>query len=121
MTNRIGRYEIKEELGRGGFGQVFRAYDPTIGRLVAIKTLTLGGDTELLQRFRNEAAAAGKLRHNNIAIIYDFGEHDGAPYLVMELLDGEDLERIIANRRPLSLLERRNIIQNPPAAATLAT
>ena len=110
MTNRIGRYEIQAELGRGGFGQVFRAWDPTVGRLVAIKTLTVGDDLELIKRFRNEAAAAGKLRHANIVIIYDFGEHEGSPYLVMELLDGDDLERMIAARRSLTLLQRLNII-----------
>jgi serine/threonine-protein kinase len=110
MVNRIGRYEIQAELGRGGFGQVFRAYDPTVGRLVAIKTLTAGGDPELFKRFRNEAAAAGKLRHNNIVIIYDFGEHEGSPFLVMELLDGEDLDRIISARRRLTLLQTLDII-----------
>src|SRR5215467_9003128 len=97
MINRIGRYEIQAELGRGGFGRVFRAYDPTVGRMVAIKTLNSSGEGELLTRFRNEAAAAGKLQHPNIVMVYDFGAHDGAPYLVMELLEGEDLERIVAN------------------------
>ena len=89
---------------------MFRAYDPTVGRQVAIKTLTGAADPDLLRRFRNEAAAAGKLRHNNIVIIYDFGEHEGAPYLVMELLDGEDLERIISTERSLSLLQKLDII-----------
>ncbi len=110
MSNRIGRYEIQAELGHGGFGQVFRAYDPTVGRLVAIKTLTASSDPDLLRRFRNEAAAAGRLRHNNIVIIYDFGEHEDAPYLVMELLDGEDLDRLIDSGRPLSLLQKLDII-----------
>src|SRR3954471_21948662 len=111
MSRRIGRYEIQAELGRGGFGQVFRAFDPTVGRLVAIKTLTGAGDPDLIRRFRNEAAAAGKLRHNNIVIIYDFGEFEETPYLVMELLDGEDLERAISTRRRLTLLEQLDIIQ----------
>jgi eukaryotic-like serine/threonine-protein kinase len=115
MNRRIGRYEIIAELGRGGFGQVFRAHDPTVGRQVAIKTLTGTGDPDLSRRFRNEAAAAGKLRHNNIVIIYDFGEFEDTPYLVMELLDGEDLERAIASRRPLSLLQQLDIIAQAAA------
>ncbi len=110
MAYRIGRYEVQAELGRGGFGQVFRAYDPTVGRLVAIKTLTSSGEPEMLTRFRNEAAAAGKLRHQNIVTIFDFGEFEGSPFLVMELLDGEDVERIITNHRPLSLLKKLDIV-----------
>jgi serine/threonine-protein kinase len=115
MSHRIGRYEIQGEVGRGGFGQVYRAFDPTVGRLVAIKTLASGGDPELLKRFRNEAAASGRFRHNNIVIVYDFGEHEGSPYLVMELLDGEDLERIINDRRPLTLLQKLDIITQSAA------
>jgi serine/threonine protein kinase len=110
MNNRIGRYEIQAELGRGGFGRVFRAFDPTVGRLVAIKTLNASGEKEMLTRFRNEAAAAGRLHHTNIVIVYDFGEHDGSPFLVMELLDGEDVERIIANNRPLPLSKRLDVM-----------
>ncbi|HEY3834991.1 MAG TPA: serine/threonine-protein kinase, partial [Bryobacteraceae bacterium] len=115
MIKRIGRYEVQAELGRGGFGQVFRAYDPTVGRLVAIKTLTASGEPEMITRFRNEAAAAGKLRHQNIVIIYDFGEHEEVPFLVMELLDGEDLERIINNKRPISLLKKLDIMSQSAA------
>jgi len=106
---RIGRYEVQAELGRGGFGQVFRAHDPTVGRAVAIKIL-LAADPDLLLRFRSEAAAAGKLRHRNIITIYDFGEQDKLPYLVMEYLEGSDLERTIAGDRPLSLLQKLDIM-----------
>ncbi|MCC6394869.1 MAG: protein kinase, partial [Bryobacterales bacterium] len=107
---RIGRYEVQVELGRGGFGRVYRAFDPTMGRMVAVKTLTAGGDPELLLRFRNEAASAGKLHHKNIVTIYDFGEHEGEPYIVMELLEGEDLQRVIASHRPLSLVQKMQIM-----------
>ena len=103
---RIGAYKLLQAIGEGGFGRVYRAWDPTVGRMVAIKTLNAGGDPELLQRFRNEAAAAGKLRHRNIVIIHDFGEHEGEPYIVMELLDGEDLQRTMhASHRPLLQVE----------------
>ncbi|MBI4909359.1 MAG: protein kinase [Acidobacteria bacterium] len=111
MAETIGRYEIRAELGRGGFGRVYRAWDPTVGREVAIKRLTAGGDAELLQRFRNEAAAAGKLRHRNIIIIYDFGEQDGEPYIVMELLDGADLQRVMQSQASLKLLQKLQILE----------
>src|SRR5215470_7588016 len=110
MIKRIGRYEVQAELGHGGQGKVFRAFDPTVGRLVAIKTLAPGGEPELLARFRNEAAAAGNLHHPNIVIIYDFDQHEGTPFLVMELLDGETLETTITKQRPLSLLKRLDIM-----------
>lgn len=111
MPESVGRYQIKGELGRGGFGRVYRAWDPTMGRDVAIKTLAAGGDPELLLRFRNEAAAAGKLRHRNIIIIYDFGEQDGEPFIVMELLDGEDLQRLMRSGRTLTLIEKLRILE----------
>src|SRR5215475_8114281 len=86
---RFGKYEIEAELGRGGFGTVFRALDPTVGRLVAIKVLTSEAKTDLVQRFRNEAVATGNLRHENIVTIYEFGEEKGVPFIVMEYLEGE--------------------------------
>jgi TonB family protein len=110
MAKRIGRYEIQVELGRGGFGQVFRALDPTMGSLVAVKTLVAGSEPDLPIRFRNEAAAARKLQHRNIVTVYDFGEEDGVPYIVMELLEGEDLQQVIANRRPLTVLQKTRIM-----------
>jgi serine/threonine-protein kinase len=115
MTNCIGRYEIQAELGRGGFGRVFRAFDPTVGRQVAIKTLTAAGEPDLITRFRNEAAAAGRLKHPNIVIIYDFGEQDGEPYLVMELVEGDDLERVIGGKRSVSLLQKLDIMMQGAA------
>ena len=112
MTKRIGRYEILAELGHGGFGRVFRGLDPTVGRQVAVKTLIADGDAGMLTRFRNEAAASGRLRHPNIVTIYDFGEHEGVPYIVMELLEGRDLQHAIEEpaRMPLSLLQKIQIM-----------
>ncbi|HLK64609.1 MAG TPA: protein kinase [Bryobacteraceae bacterium] len=115
MITQIGRYQVQAELGRGGFGRVYRAYDPTVDRHVAIKTLTASDEPEMLKRFRNEAAAAGKLRHPNIILIHDFGEHEGSPFLVMELLDGEDLERIIVKRRELTLLKKLEVMMKAAA------
>src|SRR6266404_686190 len=119
MRPRIGRYEIQTELGRGGFGQVFRAFDPTMGRTVAIKTLNAGGDEDLLKRFRNEAAAAGRLKHNNIVIIYDFGDDQGTPYLVMELLDGEDLDIIAQSAAGLHHAHAKGILHRDVKPANI--
>jgi len=108
--HRIGRYEIRRELGRGGFGRVYSAFDPTVGRMVAIKTLAAVPEPDLLARFRNEASTAGQLRHQNIVTIYDFGEHEGSPYLVMELLEGEDLQSVISKGRMLSTYDKLRIL-----------
>lgn len=110
MSQQIGRYVVQSELGRGGFGRVFRAYDPTVGRNVAIKTLTSDGDPDMLVRFRNEAAAAGKLHHKNIVTIFDFGENNNEPYIVMELLEGEDIQRILKNDRRIPFVQKMNIM-----------
>ncbi len=110
MLKRAGRYEILAELGRGGFGQVYRAIDPTLDSMVAIKTLSVDNDAAVLARFRNEAAASRRLRHPNIVTIYDFGEQDGMPFIVMELLEGQDLQRVIESRKPLPLWHKIQIM-----------
>ncbi len=110
MVSRLGRYEVLAELGRGGFGHVYRGLDPTLGSPVAIKMLIAGGDQGMLTRFRGEAAAARRLRHPNIITVYDFGEQDGAPFIVMELLDGRDLEWVITTRYPLTMLHKLQIL-----------
>lgn len=109
MLKRAGKYEILSELGRGGFGRVYRALDPVLGT-VAIKTLTLENDPSVLTRFRNEAAAARRLSHPNIITIYDFGEQDGVPFIVMQLLEGQDLDKVIQKRVPLPLWQKVRIM-----------
>ena len=108
--DQIGRYRLEAELGRGGCGRVYRAFDPTVGRTVAVKLLITNTDKELLTRFRNEASASGKLHHRNIVTVYDFGEQDGTPYLVMEYLQGEDLHKLSARGHELSLIEKMSIM-----------
>src|SRR5215831_15790120 len=90
---RLGRYEIRSKIGEGGMGEVYRAFDPSIHREVAIKVLPLGlaADAARLRRFEQEACAAGALNHPNILIIHHVDTHDGAPYIVSELLEGETL------------------------------
>ncbi|HXU41698.1 MAG TPA: serine/threonine-protein kinase, partial [Burkholderiales bacterium] len=94
-TVKIGRYKILGELGRGAMGIVYKAEDPNLDRVVALKTIVLEADAEgrkeYEKRFFLEAKAAGKLNHPNIVTVYDFGEADGVAYLAMELVDGADL------------------------------
>src|SRR5580704_2669704 len=110
MLKRIRKYEIRAEIGSGGFGRVYEAWDPDVGRAVAIKVLNTAGDRNMLQRFQNEAAAAGRLQHKNIVTVYEFGESDGMPYLVMQLLEGQDLSAVMRGARKLSLFEKVRIM-----------
>jgi serine/threonine protein kinase len=86
-------YEILAEIGRGGMGVVYRARQVSLNRLVALKMVRAadGGNAELLARFRGEAEVVSKLHHPQIVEIYDYGEHDGLPYLALELIEGGTL------------------------------
>jgi Tol biopolymer transport system component len=90
---KLGPYQIVSPLGAGGMGEVYRARDERLKRDVAIKVLpaTYSQDADRLKRFEQEAQAAGALNHPNITAVHDFGMHDGAPYIVTELLEGETL------------------------------
>ncbi len=110
MPDRIGKYEIRGEIGKGGFGKVYRGFDPTVGRLVAIKVLSSGGDPSLLARFRTEATAAGNLNHKNIVTVFEFGEDHGTFYLVMEYLEGRDLQHVMPDANSLKLVDKMNIM-----------
>jgi eukaryotic-like serine/threonine-protein kinase len=102
--SRLGPYEIVDLLGRGGMGEVYRARDPRLRRLVAIKLIRDGsGDPELRRRFEHEAHVAGGLAHPNILAVYDVGDQQGRPFVVTELLEGETLRlRICKGAPPLS-------------------
>ena len=112
LPSKIGKYEVLEVLGQGGMGTVYKGVDPLIGRLVAIKVIVADytDNPELLKRFYKEARAVGNLQHPNIVIVYDLGEENKSPYLVMQYLDGEPLNKIIAERRELPLLQKLGII-----------
>ena len=101
----IGKYEVEKVLGRGGMGTVYQARDPVIRRTVALKTMTpeIAETPELKARFLREAQAAGGLRHQNIVTVYDLGEDRGQPYIAMEFIEGQDLEKVIQSRQPLSV------------------
>jgi serine/threonine protein kinase len=94
-NTRLGRYEIRSQLGAGGMGEVYRARDTELGRDVAVKVLpsSFSADADRLHRFQQEACAAGALNHPNILSIYDVGKHEGSPYVVSELLEGETLRQ----------------------------
>jgi serine/threonine protein kinase len=95
---RLGFYEVTAPLGEGGMGEVYRARDPRLGRDVAIKVLPpeVNADADRLRRFEQEARAAAPLNHPNILAVYDIGTHQGSPYIVSELLDGETLRERLA-------------------------
>jgi serine/threonine-protein kinase len=99
MNRHFGRYRIsdeeKDELGRGGFGRVYRAFDPNLNHYVAIKVLSSGSDEDMIRRFQDESRTTCKLKHENIVQVYDFDLQDGMPYLVMQLLEGETLDKIV--------------------------
>jgi eukaryotic-like serine/threonine-protein kinase len=109
ITDRIGRYRITGEIGRGGMGVVYRGEDNLIGRDVAIKTLT-EATPELRERFYVEAKS-GILSHPNIVTVYELGEHEGNPFIAMEFLPGESLEKILRQRGRLPVLESIAIVE----------
>jgi Tol biopolymer transport system component len=96
---RVGPYEITAPLAVGGMGEVYRARDVRLGREVAVKVLpaSLAGDGERLLRFEQEARAAGALNHPSIVVVHDVGSHEGVPYLVTELLEGQTLRERLAS------------------------
>jgi serine/threonine protein kinase/Tol biopolymer transport system component len=99
----LGHYRVLEKIGSGGMGEVYRASDERLGRDVAIKILkpSLANDQDRLRRFEQEARAAAALSHPNIVAIYDIGMHDGAPYIVSEMLEGQTLrDRLFAGPIP---------------------
>jgi len=114
MESHLGRYEMREELGRGAMGIVYKAYDPLIDRLFAIKTIDLQklGEKEKDEykaRFYQEAKAAGRLNHPNIITIYDLGRKGDIAYIAMELMEGPELKDIVAGNQPLSIGEKLDI------------
>jgi len=105
VTRQVGRYEVRDCLGRGGMATVYRAHDPDIGRDVAIKFLhaSLCEDDDCRERFLREARAAGGLSHPNIVIVHDVGQIEGRPYMAMELLEGQSLADVLADGKSLPI------------------
>jgi len=116
MPERLGRYEIVRQLGKGAMGVVFEGRDPNIGRRVAIKTARRdfleksGRADEMMARFLREARAAGSLSHPNIVTVYDAAEEEGVAYIAMEYLEGTDLHRLIADKRRMGVDEAVEVV-----------
>ncbi len=110
---KLGKYEILSEIGRGAMGLVYKAHDPILERQVAVKTMmasAAGLDSESKARFYREARSAAKITHRNIVTIYDMGEEQGIPYIAMEYLDGIDLHRKMKREGVLPIREGLDII-----------
>lgn len=115
---RFGRYEVIAELGRGGMATVYLAHDPSIGRDVAVKVLprALVADLEMRKRFEREARALGRLTHDAIVQVFDSGEEEGQPYLVMEYMAGGSLaEQLVSG--PMGITDAALILE--PVASAL--
>jgi serine/threonine protein kinase len=122
IGKKIGGYEIQSWLGRGGMGVVYKAYQASLKRHVAIKILPshLSHDTEFLDRFTLEARVAAKLNHPNIVVIYDVGGHDGIQYLAMELIEGEELVHLVTREKHLDVVRALKITRQIAGALASA-
>ncbi len=110
---KLGRYEILAELGQGSMGVVYKARDPALDRVVAIKTINLNLPKDELAeyeaRFYQEARAAGGLNHPNIVTIYDIGKSERVAYMAMEFLEGEELRAILSAGQPLPVVQALDV------------
>jgi serine/threonine-protein kinase len=126
MLEKIGRYQITRELGRGAMGVVYHAIDPVIGRPVAIKTLRLRDVDDadhrrrLRERLFREARSAGALSHPGIVTIYDMDEVDGLAYIAMEFVDGETLDEILSRPKLISKDRLTEVLRQAAAALDYA-
>jgi tRNA A-37 threonylcarbamoyl transferase component Bud32 len=112
LTGRIGKYEIQRPLGKGAMGQVYLARDTVLERDVALKVMVaqIADDPELKARFEREAKSVAKMTHPNVVAVFDLGNHtDGSPFIAMELLKGQDLQKAMRQAPPLTL-ERKVVV-----------
>jgi serine/threonine protein kinase/tetratricopeptide (TPR) repeat protein len=110
---KLGKYKIVGKIGKGAMGEVYKGQDPVLNRFVAIKVIaeTMGSDAELVERFKREARNAAQLNHPNIITIYDFVEEEGRLYMVMELLEGQDLKELIRSGNALTMDQILSIME----------
>ena len=119
---KLGNYELRERLGRGGMAEVYKAYQPGMDRFVAVKVMLghLATDESFIERFKREAQAVGKLRHPNIVQIFDFGIEDDVYYMAMEFLDSGTLKEYLHSKGKLSPQEALRIMEQLSAALDYA-
>src|SRR5438552_4107134 len=105
LSGRVGKYEIVRPIGKGAMGMVYLAHDTVLERDVALKVMVaqIADDPELIQRFSREAKAVAKMTHPNVVMVFDLGTHtDGSPYIAMELLKGQDLQKAMRTPPPMT-------------------
>jgi serine/threonine protein kinase len=99
LPEQFGRYRIVRKLGEGGMGEVYLAHDPNLNRDVALKVCKQVDNPKALERFRKEAEAAARLRHQHLCPVYDYGVHDDTAYITMPHIEGQPLQRWVAEHR----------------------
>jgi serine/threonine-protein kinase len=112
MSEHLGKYRIDGILGKGAMGVVYKAFDPYIQRVVALKTIRKelfgeGQMDDLISRLKNEAQAAGRLNHSNIVMVYDYGEDNELAYIAMEFVEGTTLNAMIQAHQRIESLDER--------------
>jgi predicted Ser/Thr protein kinase len=112
MVSEFGKYRVKDVIGKGAMGVVYLGFDPALERQVAIKAISSSfSERDLKTRFIREARSTGKLRHNNIVTIYDFGHEGDDLYIVMEYLEGSDVETMIVEKTKMDIIDKLEIIR----------
>lgn len=119
---KLGKYELRERLGRGGMAEVYKAYQTTMDRFIAIKVMLghIAGDEEFIERFKREAQAVGRLRHQHIVQIFDFGIQDDVYYMAMEYIKGGTLKEYITKQGKLSVRDSLRVASQLSDALTYA-
>jgi serine/threonine-protein kinase len=113
MKKKFGHYEVVSELGRGGMGVVYKAFEPTLNRYVAIKALGehLLNDEDLIERFTREAKSMAAINHPNVIQVYYIGKEDKQPFFAMEFLEGISLDELLTGQRILQVSDAKNILR----------
>ncbi len=113
MKKKFGHYEVVSELGRGGMGVVYKAFEPTLNRYVAIKALGehLLNDDDLIERFTREAKSMAAINHPNVIQVYYIGKEDKQPFFAMEFLEGVSLDELLTGKRILQVSDAKNILR----------
>ena len=122
MSKKFGHYEVISELGRGGMGVVYKAWEPSLNRHVAIKALGehLLNDQALIERFTREAKSMAAINHPNVIQVYFIGQEDGQPYFSMEFIKGMSLDELLKGQKALNILHAKEILRQSCAGLSVA-
>ncbi len=122
MSKKFGHYEVVSELGRGGMGVVYKAWEPSLNRHVAIKALGehLLNDQALIERFTREAKSMAAINHPNVIQVYFIGQEDGQPYFAMEFINGLSLDELLKGQKALNILHAKEILRQSCAGLSVA-